>query len=51
MAAVYHEVACGSSFPQAMTLVKRRFIRGEFGEAFKAPRHWGGHVYYGATQD
>lgn len=35
------------TFRDAMTEVKRRFVRGDFGEAWKAPYYWGPFVYYG----
>jgi CHAT domain-containing protein len=37
----------GLSYAEAITDVKRRFIRGDFGEAWKAPYFWAPFVYYG----
>ncbi len=35
------------SYADAMTEVKRRFINGDFGEAWKTPYFWAPFVYYG----
>lgn len=35
------------TYADAMTEMKRRFIRGEFGETYKKPFYWGPFVYYG----
>ncbi len=35
------------SYSEAMTEVKRRFIKGDFGEQWQAPYFWGPFVYYG----
>ena len=37
----------GLSYAEAITNVKRRFIRGDFGEAWKLPYFWAPFVYYG----
>lgn len=40
----------GYDYATAMTEVKRRFIRGEFGERYKAPFYWAAFVYYGVSE-
>ncbi|MCP4399865.1 MAG: CHAT domain-containing protein [bacterium] len=35
------------SYSAAIAEVRRRFIRGEFGEQWQAPRYWAPFVYYG----
>jgi CHAT domain-containing protein/Tfp pilus assembly protein PilF len=37
----------GKSYNEAMGQTKRRFIRGDFGEAYTAPYYWAPFVYYG----
>jgi CHAT domain-containing protein len=37
----------GLTYLEAMSEVKRRFIAGDFGEAWKAPYFWAPFVYYG----
>jgi CHAT domain-containing protein len=37
----------GMSYADAMTEVKRKFIRGEFGEKYKDSQYWASFVYYG----
>lgn len=37
----------GLSYIDAMTLVKRRFMDGEFGETYRSPYYWAPFVYYG----
>jgi len=37
----------GKTYPQAITDVKRRFIKGEFGEQYRQPFFWAPFVYYG----
>jgi CHAT domain-containing protein/Tfp pilus assembly protein PilF len=37
----------GLSYAEAMTEVKRRFIKGEFGKKWTAPFYWAPFVYYG----
>jgi tetratricopeptide (TPR) repeat protein/CHAT domain-containing protein len=39
----------GMSYKDAMTMVRRRFIKGEFGEKYRAPYYWAPFVYYGKT--
>jgi tetratricopeptide (TPR) repeat protein len=47
--AAFYELAHqhGRSYVEALTEVKRRFIRGEFGEPWQAPYYWAPFVYYG----
>jgi CHAT domain-containing protein len=37
----------GLSYADAIAEVKRRFIKGEFGDQCRAPRYWAPFVYYG----
>ena len=37
----------GMSYSGAVTEMKRRFIRGDFGDSYKAPFYWAPFVYYG----
>ncbi len=37
----------GMSYSGAVTEMKRRFIRGDFGESYKTPFYWAPFVYYG----
>jgi CHAT domain-containing protein/Tfp pilus assembly protein PilF len=39
----------GMSYKDAMTMVRRRFMKGEFGEKYRAPYYWAPFVYYGKT--
>jgi CHAT domain-containing protein/tetratricopeptide (TPR) repeat protein len=49
MTALYSSVETqGLSYAEAMTTVKRHFINGDFGEAWKAPYFWAPFVYYGS---
>jgi CHAT domain-containing protein len=51
MAALYSSVEKqGLSYAEAMTTVKRYFINGDFGEAWKAPYFWAPFVYYGSDK-
>jgi len=51
MIAMYELVSKnGYDYAQAMTEVKRRFIRGDFGEKYKAPFYWAAFVYYGVSE-
>ncbi len=34
-------------YAEAITDIKRRFIRGDFGETYRAPYYWAPFVYYG----
>jgi CHAT domain-containing protein/tetratricopeptide (TPR) repeat protein len=48
MTALYERVQKeGIGYDTAMTLVKRDFLSGRFGEVFKAPYFWAPFVYYG----
>ena len=50
MVALYKIVAEeGLSYADAIAEVKRRFIKGEFGEQWRAPRYWAPFVYYGKS--
>ncbi len=37
----------GVGYDEAMAEIKRRFIRGDFGDTYKAPYYWAPFVYYG----
>ncbi|MFN3428604.1 MAG: CHAT domain-containing protein, partial [Candidatus Sericytochromatia bacterium] len=48
MTALYEEARRDSvGHAEALARIKRRFIRGEFGEAYRSPYHWAPFVYYG----
>jgi len=40
----------GLAYSEALAEVKRRFIRGEFGEAWRSPYFWSPFIYYGYRQ-
>ncbi len=37
----------GASYAESMAEIKRRFVRGDFGEEYKNPYYWAPFVYYG----
>jgi len=48
MRGVYRRVANdGVPFDAALTAVKRAFLRGDYGERYRAPYYWAPFVYYG----
>ena len=48
MVSMYDKVQSeGVDYADAMTVIKRRFINGDFGEVYKAPYYWAPFVYYG----
>lgn len=48
MKSVYERVETGGlTYAASMAEVKRRFIRGEFGEDYKKPYYWAPFVFYG----
>jgi CHAT domain-containing protein len=50
MQAVYERMETeGEAFDVALTTVKRAFIAGDYGEAYRAPYVWAPFVYYGRS--
>lgn len=47
MDAFYQRTQKGMRYAEALAEVKRRFIKGEFGEEYKNPYYWAPFVYYG----
>ena len=48
MVSMYDRVQSeGVDYADAMTVIKRQFINGDFGEEYKAPFYWAPFVYYG----
>jgi len=48
MVALYEFAAKqGLGYDKAMTAIKRRFIKGDFGETYRRPYYWAPFVYYG----